>query len=51
MKEYKVLTAKNPEEAETMMNQMAHQNWTVIAVTKWETAMAYRLVITFEKDV
>ena len=51
MKEYKVLTAKTPEEAEMLMNQMACQNWAVIAVTKWETAMAYRLVITFEKNV
>ena len=50
MKEYKVLTAKTPEDAETMMNQMACQDWSVTAVTKWDTAMAYRLVITFEKD-
>lgn len=32
------------------MNQMAGQGWTVKAVTFWQTAMAYRPVITFEKD-
>ena len=51
MKEYKVLTAKTPEEAEAVMNQMARQGWTVTAVTKWDTTMAYRLAITFEKNV
>ena len=51
MKEYKVMTAKTPEEAEAVMNQMARQGWTVTAVTEWDTTMAYRLAITFEKNV
>ena len=50
MKIYKVLTAKTPEEAESLMNTMASQGWIVKAVTHWETTMAHRLAITFEKD-
>ena len=50
MKEYKVVTAKNPEEAEQQMNIYAADGWVVKAVTFWETAMAYRLVITLERD-
>ena len=50
MKEYKVVTAKNPEEAEQQMNIYAADGWVVKAVTLWETAMAYRLVITLERD-
>ncbi len=50
MKTYKVLIAKDPEDAEKQMNQMASQGWGVKAVTHWETAMAHRLAITFEKD-
>ena len=33
------------------MNEMARDGWTVKTVTFWETAMAYRLVITFEKEI
>ena len=50
MKEYKVLTAKTPEEAETAMNQMARQGWAVKEVTQWDRATSYRVMITFEKD-
>lgn len=50
MKEYKVVTAENPEEAEQQMNIYAADGWVVKAVTFWETAMAYRLVITLERD-
>lgn len=50
MKEYKVLTAKTPEEAEAAMNQMACQGWSVKAVTQWDRATSYRVMITFEKD-
>ena len=50
LKEYKVVTAKNPEEAEQQMNIYAADGWVVKAVTLWETAMAYRLVITLERD-
>ena len=50
MKEYKVITVKTPEDAETEMNKQAQDNWEVKAVTHWETAMAYRLVITFERS-
>ena len=51
MKSYAVRTAKTPEDAEAQMNEMAREGWTVKAVTFWETAMAYRLVITFEKEI
>ncbi|WP_294498106.1 hypothetical protein [uncultured Gemmiger sp.] len=51
MKKYKVFTAKAPEEAESEMNRMAQQGWRVVAVTFWETAMSYRLVVTMEQDV
>ena len=51
MKEYKVLTVKTPEEAETMMNEMARQGWTVKAMTYWETTgMLRRLLVTVERD-
>ena len=50
MKEYKVVTVKTPEDAETEMNRQAIDNWEVKAVTLWETALAYRLVITFERS-
>ena len=51
MKEYKVITAKTPEDAEAEMNKQAKDGWEVKTVTFWETAMAYRLVITFERTV
>ena len=51
MKEYKVLTAKTPEDAELMMNDMARQGWIVTAMTYWQTIGALRrLLITFERD-
>ncbi len=50
MKEYQVLTAQTPEEAEAAMNRMARQGWTVKAVTQWDRASSYRVMITFEKD-
>ena len=50
MKKYKVLTAKTPEEAEITMNQMAHEGWAVKAVTQWDRATSYRVMITFEQD-
>lgn len=50
MKEYKVITAKTPEEAQIEMNKYACDSWEVTAVTMWETAMTYRLVITFERN-
>ena len=49
MKEYKVVIVKTPEEAETEMNKRAQDAWEVKTVTAWETAMGYRLVITFER--
>jgi len=51
MKEYKVVTVKTPEEAEVEMNKQAHDKWEVKAVTHWETTMAHRLVITFERTM
>ena len=51
MKEYKVITSKTPEDAEAEMNKQAKEGWEVKSVTFWETAMAYRLVITFERTV
>ncbi len=51
MKEYKVLTAKTPEEAEATMNEMTRQGWTVKAMTYWETTgMLRRLLVTVERD-
>jgi hypothetical protein len=50
VKEYKVITAKSPEDAEKEMNVHALEDWEVKAVTFWETVMAYRLVITLERD-
>lgn len=50
MKEYKVITVKTPEDAEAEMNRQATDGWEVRAVTFWQTAMAYRLVITFERS-
>lgn len=51
MKSYKVLSVKSTKEAENQMNEMAKQGWEVKAVTFWETAMSYQLVITFEREV
>lgn len=50
MYEYKVVTAKSPEDGEKEMNLMAANGWRVVAVTFWETAMSYRLIITFERE-
>ncbi len=50
MKTYKILTVKNPEDAESAMNEMARQGWAVKAVTHWETISGHRLMVTFEKD-
>ena len=50
VKEYKVITVKSPEDAEKDMNAHALEGWEVKAVTFWETAMSYRLVITLERD-
>ena len=50
MKEYKVIVAKSPEDAEKEMNHHALENWEVKAVTFWETAMSYRLVVTLERE-
>ncbi len=48
MYEYKVKKAKNANEAEEIMNEMAKDGWRVVSTsywTKWETC----LVITFER--
>ena len=50
VKEYKVITVKSPEDAEEKMNCYALEDWEVKAVTFWETAMSYRLVVTLERD-
>ena len=50
MKKYKVFTAKTQEEAEAEMNRLAQQGRRVTAVTFWQTAMRYRLVVTMEQD-
>lgn len=50
VKEYKVITVKSPEDAEKVMNAHALEGWEVKAVTFWETVMAYRLVVTLERD-
>ena len=50
MKAYKICTAKSPERAEYLMNEMARDGWSVKTVTPWDTAMTYQLVITFERE-
>lgn len=51
MMQYKVITVKSPADAEKEMNLYAAENWTVKAVTFWETAMSYRLIITLERPI
>jgi hypothetical protein len=49
MKEYRVIkTSQN--EAEWVMNEMAHQGWRVVSVTYW-SYWWISLLITFERDV
>lgn len=51
MKQYKVVVAKTPEDAEEEMNRYSAENWDVKMMTFWETAMSYRLIITFERSL
>ena len=50
MRIYKVCAERSPEKAEQTMNEMARQGWEVKAVTSWETAMTYQLVMTFQRE-
>lgn len=47
---YKVLEAKNSQDAEEIMNEMAKKGWRVISNTYWINFKAI-LIITFEKVV
>lgn len=49
MKEYKVVKAKNTEEAEKVMNEMAQEGWRVVNVAYWAN-WSVSLVVTFERD-
>ena len=49
MYEYKVIEAKNPKEAEEIMNEMAKEGWKVISNTYWVNFKSF-LVITFERE-
>ena len=49
MFEYKVITAKNPKKAASIMNEMAQFGWRVVNVTSW-TNFTISLVITFERE-
>lgn len=47
--EYKVLEARNSNEAEKLMNDMAKEGWRVIGITYW-TNFKVILIITFERE-
>lgn len=49
MKEYKVLEAKNKEQAETLMNEMARKGWEVVSLSYWNK-WKLCLLITFAKE-
>ncbi|MDY0276596.1 MAG: DUF4177 domain-containing protein [Acholeplasma sp.] len=48
MYEYKVMSAKNYNEAEEIMNLLAKEGWRVVNTTYWMNVKVY-LVITFER--
>ena len=50
MKEYKILTADNPEHAEQVMNDMAQAGWRVVGTTTWQPRFSIQFVITLERE-
>jgi len=48
--EYRVVEAKNSEEAEEIMNEYAKEGWRVISNTYWLSFKAI-LIITFEREI
>ena len=50
MKEYKILTADNPEHAEQVMNDMAQAGWRVVGTTTWQPRFSIPFVITLERE-
>lgn len=48
--EYKVVKAKNHEEAEKIMNKYAKEGWRVVSNTYWNNVAVY-LIITFEREL
>ena len=50
MKEYRVIKAKNEQDAERIMNDMARQGWEVVTVTFWHYVGAH-VLITFTREI
>lgn len=48
--EYKVVEAKNPKDAEVLMNKYSKEGWRVISNTYWLNFKAI-LIITFERNI
>ena len=51
MKEYRLLTAHDLEQAEQVMNDMAQAGWRVVGTTAWQPRFQIQFVITLERDV
>lgn len=49
MKEYKILEAKDKDEAEKIMNKMTKDGWDVVTMTYWEK-WTIKLLITFVRN-
>lgn len=50
MKEYKVIEAHSPKEAETMMNALAKEGWRVVSTEMWQY-WTTRFVVTLEREI
>lgn len=50
MKEYRVIKAKNEQDAEHIMNDMARQGWEVVTVTYWSYWWVH-VLITFAREI
>ena len=50
MKEYRVIKAKNEQDAERIMNDMARQGWEVVTVTYWSYWWVH-VLITFAREI
>ena len=51
MKEYKILTAADLEQAEQVMNHMALAGWRVVGTAVWQPRLQIQFAITLERDV
>ena len=50
MKEYKILTADDLEQAEQVMNDMAQAGWRVVGTAVWQPLFQMKFAITLERD-